>query len=370
MQKIAITDSICGLEEKAFARAFLVAALAILAAAISLQVITDPRGDFSPGLGVPEKFTTRFNVRKEKLALIENLRPNPPEAYILGSSRLMRMDPRIVKLFTGYDAFNFAVLDGMPEDFYIITRYLTEDLRAKPGIIILGVDEVAFRGRDDRPERTAEDAYDFYACPQLWKHLDKQDQPVPILLALKKIQATISREYLSDTITFISRKLSPRKTMKLCILDANGFTYYSQWDQRINLGLYNYEDEMKLYAAMWKERFEKYRTLSTARQKYLEKFFHLCRQNRIQLKVLITPMHKSLRESLKNNPNAAAVDAQMRSFLHEMQKKYSFELYDFSTPASFDGAEDDFYDGVHCKYYNNEKMLLKLFSPALKKCPK
>lgn len=350
-------------EERAFAWVFLLFSVAILILAVTLQVAVDPRGDFSPGLGVPEKFTTRFNARKEKLQLLERLEGNPPQAYVIGSSRVMWMNPHLIAALTGLRSFNFGIPVGMPEDFYCVSRHILESRNPPPRLIILGIDDVSFSGRGDKIERTAGDAYDFFACPALLKFLDDADRPGPLGLLARKVVTAIDRAYFNETLTCISIRSSGRRMIKQCLLDEAGYTYYSQFDQRLKMGMLSLDDEIEHYKTMWKKQYATYRDLSPARKKYFERLLALCRNNHIRLIVYITPMHERLRESLARDENFAGIDAKLRLYLKEMQQKYAFELWDFASVSSFNGREDDFFDGIHCRVFNNEMMVREMLKP-------
>ena len=60
-----------------------------------------------------------------------------PEAIILGSSRVMSMNPETVKELTGKSCFNFGLPSAMAEDYYACIRYARECCGAPVDTVIV-----------------------------------------------------------------------------------------------------------------------------------------------------------------------------------------------------------------------------------------
>jgi len=65
---------------------------------------------------------------------------------IVGSSRMMRLNPALVAERTGLRPFNAAIPGAYPIDFYVMYRFATEELHAPLRQLLVGVDPLIFFG--------------------------------------------------------------------------------------------------------------------------------------------------------------------------------------------------------------------------------
>jgi hypothetical protein len=344
--------------ERTFARAFLAWTVTLFVLTITLEILVNPWADFSLPFYLVKPLN--YSYRVEKLQILKKLGQKSPEVFILGSSTVMRMNPLTVERLTASRTFNFGVLDAMPEDYYMITRHVIDDLEIKPAAIILGLDPLSFRGDDSRVVRYADDVYDFFSLPDLLQYLDVQDRPDQWEIMWKKLRATIDKKYLSDTVASIFITVSGKKYVHFFELDENGFAKYSQADFKISRGVFNFESELRQQARLWRNRYSQMRDLSPVRKRYFEKFLKLCQENNIRLFVFITPMQDGLQEILERSRTYGPASAMVRGYLQDMKEKYGFRLFDFTDVESFGGQDIDFYDGVHFGYKNSDLILKKI----------
>ena len=81
--------------------------------------------------------------RTEKLALFSRCSPTP-EGLILGSSRVLQLEPGYVSTKTGLNFFNAGMNYAKPEDYLAFVRYFERSAGCLPRMVILGVDVHAF----------------------------------------------------------------------------------------------------------------------------------------------------------------------------------------------------------------------------------
>src|SRR6266536_2328528 len=118
------------------------ACLALLAAALTLNVLVDPFAIDGIGL-LP---TAVEADRSVKLNLIGHLERSP-EIVILGSSRARQAEPSFLTRITGETAFNGAVTGGTAADAWVMARYVTDRFPREPHHYLWFVDAgIATRG--------------------------------------------------------------------------------------------------------------------------------------------------------------------------------------------------------------------------------
>jgi hypothetical protein len=85
-----------------------------------------------------------FNAQMAKYSYLKQ-RLQKPDAYVLGSSNAMRMKPETIDRLFNTRSFNYAVYQASIEDFFAIAHAVVEDIKAKPKLFIICVDDWNFR---------------------------------------------------------------------------------------------------------------------------------------------------------------------------------------------------------------------------------
>ena len=127
-----------------FCAAVVLWAVTAWAAVAALNFIVNPYAQYPTQLVPPRVRTSRA----QKLQLLNQMQP-APEGLILGSSRVMKLEPDYLQALTGYEFFNAGVNYGKPEDALAWVRYYQQHVGRAPRMIILGLDVAAFA--DDPP---------------------------------------------------------------------------------------------------------------------------------------------------------------------------------------------------------------------------
>ncbi len=122
-----------------FGCAYIVSCLGSLALAVGINVLGNSADLF------PSSFFPAMNERAWKTrrldAAVRDCRP--PQIIILGSSRVMAIEPKYVEAITGKTAFNYGVYTATPTDYLTQLRYLIRK-GCRPEVVIVGVEESAF----------------------------------------------------------------------------------------------------------------------------------------------------------------------------------------------------------------------------------
>lgn len=122
---------------------FLTLLLALIGASLALvgglNYLVDPYSSYASPLGLERPRP----VRLQKLDLLREAAP-PPEALILGSSRVRVISPQGVKRSFGLTTFHAGGLKGSPQNWLAVARYAVDDLGYPIRLLILGVDPSSF----------------------------------------------------------------------------------------------------------------------------------------------------------------------------------------------------------------------------------
>ena len=96
---------------------------------------------------------------------------NAPKVLVMGSSRMMQVQPPYLAAVTGKPVFNYAVSTAGPLDWLAQLRY-TIKLGVKPDLIVVGVDEFAFGGVFNRYEMQLAGHWGLFKCIPLPEKLN------------------------------------------------------------------------------------------------------------------------------------------------------------------------------------------------------
>src|SRR5690348_7094335 len=99
-----------------FMRAFLAIVLVGLAASAAVALIVDPFGAFGTGGRIPPAVPNERESKPDAFLAAAA----PPQALVLGSSRVMKLNPKCVEELTGFPAFNFGFGNNHVEDMYAV----------------------------------------------------------------------------------------------------------------------------------------------------------------------------------------------------------------------------------------------------------
>ena len=125
-----------------FLRLLWTAVLGLFSIAV-LNLVVNPDGIFPLHI-MPQLSWGGRPLKAEMLKKVAS----PPQALILGSSRVMALPPAEVERATGLRTFNAGVEVAKAEDFYVMLRYAIEATHLRPKLLLLGCDVEAFHNQE------------------------------------------------------------------------------------------------------------------------------------------------------------------------------------------------------------------------------
>lgn len=275
------------------------------------------------------------SAREMKFTHLDSGR-NQYRAFIIGSSRVLRMDPLIVRKYTGFDTYNYGVENANAEDLLAETMHLID--RQKPEMIILFVDFYMMNGYIGADRRLAQSRLSKYLNP---KSLDESEvSGVPYF----------HRSYLT------MRALQDSLDLFIFRNESRGDSVYLENGRRI---IEEPVEEPRLATEYFDNQYKDFRK-DTERLEMFSKIKSLCQKNGIKLVVGQTPMNTEHLKKVLGDPE-----------LHEMFVTYKKELvkifggfYDFNNfSVSAYNEKKYWYDSVHPSEHLTEIMLNKIFDP-------
>jgi hypothetical protein len=265
---------------------------------------------------------------------LELLRCRRPQLLVLGSSRVLKLEPAYLERRTGLRAFNLGVASGQAEDSLCLLRYATEGLRLPVRWVVLGVDVDSFTPTAPvNPQLRKNPCLRAFLPPEL-----RPGWTAPIGDLLEALTL--------DQLTMSIRALWPRSGRRLGRFDADGLLHNAAEKRPLDLSL-----DMRPYM----RRFGNYSYLSPARLGYLDEIARLCRRRRIRLSVFLTTVHAQYARSV-----AATYWPRYRELVPLMERKApkeGFTFTDCSQVEKYGGDPNDFYDCSHVKCGNSRRII-------------
>lgn len=322
---------------------FLVLLVGLLCAIALLNYLVNPESIYGTSLLPP----LTWNTRPEKASLMDAAQPRP-QALILGSSRVMKLDPAQVQRITGLPTFNAGVNVAMTEDDYALLRYAVERARMPLKLVIIGVDVDAFHDR--------EPVNDYLQQPNaLGSYLSNQAQHrrwKQYTMLFNGYQTKLSLVSLWDAVR--GRKANYR-------FEPNGYVHFLQYEAERKRGHYDLDKKVDTNIEQYVRRYQGYSGLSSQRLEYFKKTLAYARQRNMEVKVFLTPAHPRLLTSLEQKDYNARHD-QVLDAMQRACAEAGAGFRDLSTVEKFGGSASDFYDGVHPNEANSAKIVDALFA--------
>jgi hypothetical protein len=331
-----------------FWRGLIITSLVFLFATIGLNYFVDPYGIYKSGL-FP---TSEINYYQNKIQSYKAFDP-PPQCLILGSSRVLAMDPQIVERETGRRSFNFAVPGAKAETFYAILRFAIDYNNPPIDTIIVGVDPESFHPTlPIQPESLFIDGiskyyiYDPQAKKTWW---DK----FTLLLTLEQTSESIS------SIQRVVKNMAGKPKMEF---RPDGMQIWIQLNKQIEEGKFNLQERLDERVIKYPERslmLSEFTSMSETREKYWQDFISICKEKNIKIYAFLPSEHPQLHELLMSL-GAGEIFGEVAEYLDNTVESAGGTFRDYTDITGFDGDPSLFYDEIHMRPENGAKLLENL----------
>ena len=306
----------------------LAALAALLLAVFAFNATVDPYGGLGTGL-LPTAVT---DDAATKVRLLEALQ-EAPDIVVVGSSRSLKADRRVIERSTGLTAFNAGVRGGTTVEAYALSRFVNDRFPdARPRFMwLLDVESFRWANLDSTLLNTE----------QLARYIPRRQRLEGRLAAIGPL---LSWGGLRDSLHVVRAEITgdERKESR----QRKRRTRYMRGDGYLTFDLYSRAHETGLYRNIYRD--DGFPSLERRPVHYLERAVEAMTSRGVEPIIVLTPIEPRLLDQLRD----MGWDERHRDLLAELrriQRKHPFDLVDMSLTSSFGGDPDGFYDGVDMK---------------------
>jgi hypothetical protein len=361
---------------KKFLLVFIGTILILCSVTAAINIYSNPFGYYGDAqLGVGQV----FNAQIEKLHHIESMEVKP-DAFVFGSSNSMRMSPKLIDSLFQCRSYNYGVYQAGVADYYCIGHVILDDLKIKPKLVIVCVDDWSFAELPQPPDRVFYGAQNRLAYkPRFSKYL-KDFSWLKLIWA--QVKSSLSFDQLSFSLSNFYKAYqkkdfhrSPSPTYSPFFSDGTRMKYADLDDKDVTdlaeSGKYKLTEYLKnKYDSLVKvnpngamldghevfERFDK---------KSLNLFDSLmCAFTKAGTKVIINvmPVQPYYWQVISSKTNYNDRIVLLLKYLNGLKSKYNniILVKDNHLIEDFNGLPDSFFDCFHPTYYNSAQMLYSI----------
>lgn len=326
--------------ELKFITVFFVSAAGFMLAIFALAVIVDPYNIFGLNIFRPILLTNRT----EKLRLLREANPKP-EAIILGSSRVFKMDPTKVEKLTGLRTFNASVSYARPEEHFAMASYIVNDLGITPKLFIVGVNLGEFNN-DEMDSQTINN-------PDLRRYLGINRKTLTITL-LRTFKERFNPRYLRDIFVTI-------------FWNSRGFpnpaiTFNAAGGQVFDRTLGPKPGDIDVTVNLAQDLFRNTAALNPERKRHFTEFLAFAKKHDVRVTVFLLPFPPGVLQSLAETTSYPTLQYEFLREAESWKKEYGITFFDFSSPEKFGGIPTDFDDATHPSHRNIDHMTERMFT--------
>ena len=367
MTELPLTDqSAPAWTQPRFQRAFLVTLIAALLIAAAMNLIVDPFHLYGVGT-FPRAEVNHYEM---KIELFREFDP-PAQALILGSSRVMSFDPEVVEKITGRRCFNFSVPSARTETYYAVLRLALEEesrsgqtdgvgstrgIEAPIDTVIVAVEPEALHPTlPIEPEARFLPEYSRYFI----------HDPRGRASVLEKALLLFTLDQTNESISTLRRAMRKQAGRSKLEYRADGFSVQIEREEEIAAGTFDLDARIESRIRKYPERsmrLSEFKELSPTRKAYWEDFLSLCDREGIRVYAFLPPVHPSL-WSLLSEIGAEPIFEKVSEYLGRTVSEHGGRFADYTRLDSFGGDPSLFYDEVHMRPSNGERLLRQLLSP-------
>jgi hypothetical protein len=291
------------------------------------------------------------NRYTEKYDLYRAFDP-PPEALIIGSSRVGSIDPEAIEQYTGYRTFHWGVPSAGVEAFNAILSLALERDDVDLNLIVIGVDPVSFEAGNPIQKQMLHE-------PHYTKYFD-----ITLKQELDGVIRLITKEQTVNSLKVIFRSMGGEVMNTAQDHRADGMPLYSSREELIAEGKFDLQSNLDLRLAMYPDQFSCITgssVISEHNKRLWEEFLSKCTEHGIKVAAFTPTMHPRLYDRMEYL-GAFPKYEEISSYLKETVEGSGGIYMDFTDLSSFGGDPDEFYDEVHMRRTNGNQMLSRLFA--------
>jgi len=247
----------------------------------------------------------------------------------------------------------------MAEDYYATIRYVREDCGEPIDTVIVGIDLEAFH-----PILPTQAQGRF--LPDYAKYYAQKENPNELLV--KRLTMLLSMEQTGESIAVLQRALRQEAGIPNIEYCNDGMAIMASREADIRRGSFNLEQRIALRVRRYPERslaLSGYKDLSETRKDYWQKFLSYCDVNGIKVYALLTPYHPEVLQVIELQGGEKIIDT-VRDYLIGTTKSSDLTYRDYLEVENFGGDPEQFYDEIHMRPENCNRLLANLLTESPK----
>jgi len=302
------------------------------------------------GISVVEPY--QFNRYERKLEFFRAFQP-PPEALIIGDSRVESFDPDLVEELTGLRCFNWAQPSARLETVLATLKIAVEESNAPIEMIIISTDPMLFHPSD----WISPQARMVPACSKYFAN-------DPALLNLKeRVVRLITVEQTESSIMALRREFGVGD-LPLVRYREDGMAIYPRREDALETGTYDLEAALEARVPVYPYEIlgiEKFTSLSETRKELWSEFVEICIERGIKIYAFMPPMHPRLWTFL-NELDSAWIYEETAQYIETTVTEAGGVFRNYTDLESIHGDPELFWDEVHMHPENTELLLRNLLA--------
>lgn len=330
-------------DPRLFTLAFATFSIGSLCAIAGFNYLVNPLNYYQSSYFQPLVQTTR----EEKVAHLSTMH-RAPDGIILGSSRVLKIEPAYLKDRTGRSFYNAGVTHAHAEDHVAMLRFFRQRFARWPDYIIIGIDEFAFSANESIDR-------DLIATPQLARQIEDsiswRDQLQPYRSLVEWQQTSLSlRSFRQHVLLQDARDKNES-------IQSDGKIVYHLREKQIADGKYDFQSALNYSIREYSQIVSRFKAVCPRRLSLLGDTLKLCAKSGSKIVLIFTPIHPQLYLRLAVDPNYDKRLAELRDAINRIASDTNSTVYDFTDPKTFDGENSMFIDGIHPLESNTRRMV-------------
>ena len=316
----------------------------MLCGVAALNRVVDPYAQYGTRLLPPAVQTSRA----DKVRLLAEEKA-PVEGLILGSSRVLKLEPDYLRERTGLRFFNAGVTHARPEDMLALVRHFAAARGHFPKMALVGIDVAALRDAAPPDARLIADPDLYPHVPELhtWEN------------SLQPLQELISYQQTRSSLQSLMRFARGKNSEPAESFRPDGMIVYHERQRQREEGKYDFDAALDYNVREYREAFRDYPEISPQRKAMLGELVELLRDHGCRVHLFITPDHPRLADSLAELESYPARRSDTADLLRSLEGDL-VSFTDLVSIESFAGDADEFIDGIHPLEKNTRRMIERL----------
>lgn len=322
---------------------------------LALFRVVDPRSEYGTGKFPAPLANARVTKQKKFKDYLVN---HKIDGLVLGSSRSMLFDPKVIDKKTGHVFFNFSVENAMVEDYLAIYRWVLKQ-GVKPKMLIVGLDVEALNPSDKIDDRLQDNSAMLAALEDTKTgFLDRTSSSLAKASNALTIQSALAMEK--------GVQLKFRPTPQTDIVEPDGHTEYPTYEKDRAAGTFDLEKKIGETIPGYSAQYKDMDKLSPMRVGRLQELVQEATTNGATVILWVPPLHPETVVKLTDSTPYAARLKETVKLAQDTAAKFpgQVQAFDFSSPDKFGGNDKDWRDGAHMDKRNAARVLGKMLGSA------